>query len=131
MNQRLIGIFLGLCIPRALIKARIYTRTLAVCRDIARAEGFRQMVGSSDSDACAQAGACGVLRFALLVKTTMAVATANPLAAPGPLQDVVKPHFHQVLLPAESFIKNDLGLKLDKGTFLLAFLRPTPQLTIA
>ncbi|GJJ15890.1 hypothetical protein Clacol_010168 [Clathrus columnatus] len=41
-------------------------------------------------------------------------ATANPLAAPGPLQDIVKPHFHQVPLPAESYIKNELGLKLDK-----------------
>lgn len=47
----------------------------------------------------------------------MTVATTNPLTVPGPLQDIVKPHFHQVLLPAELFIKNDLGLKLDKGTF--------------
>jgi cleavage and polyadenylation specificity factor subunit 4 len=48
----------------------------------------------------------------------MTVATTNPLTVPGPLQDIVKPHFHQVLLPAESFIKNDLGLKLDKGNVL-------------
>ncbi|KAF8520329.1 hypothetical protein BU17DRAFT_46490 [Hysterangium stoloniferum] len=41
-------------------------------------------------------------------------ATANPLTAPGPLQDIVKPHLHQILLPAESFIKNELGVKLDK-----------------
>lgn len=41
---------------------------------------------------------------------------ANPLAAPGPLQDIVKPHFHQVSLPAESYIKNEILLKLDKGS---------------
>ena len=50
----------------------------------------------------------------------MTVATTNPLTVPGPLQDIVKPHFHQVLLPAESFIKNDLGLKLDKGKFFFS-----------
>ncbi|KIJ45635.1 hypothetical protein M422DRAFT_166281 [Sphaerobolus stellatus SS14] len=42
------------------------------------------------------------------------MATVNLLAAPGPLQDIVKPHFHQIPLPAESYIKNELNVKLDK-----------------
>ena len=47
----------------------------------------------------------------------MTIPATNPLTIPGPLQDIIKPRFHQVLLPAESFIKNELGLKLDKGIF--------------
>jgi cleavage and polyadenylation specificity factor subunit 4 len=47
----------------------------------------------------------------------MTIPATSPLTVPGPLQDIIKPRFHQVLLPAEVFIKNELGLKLDKGAF--------------
>lgn len=41
--------------------------------------------------------------------------TANPLAGPSVLKDIVNPQFHQNSFPAESYIKVDLGIKLDKG----------------
>jgi len=41
--------------------------------------------------------------------------TANPLAGPGPLRDVINPLFHQNNFPAENYIKTELNLKLDKG----------------
>jgi cleavage and polyadenylation specificity factor subunit 4 len=41
--------------------------------------------------------------------------TANPLAAPSPLRDIVRPQFHQLQLEPEAFVKNELGIKLDKG----------------
>ena len=39
----------------------------------------------------------------------------NPLTGPSPLRDVVRPQFHQNNFAQELFIKNELGLKLDKG----------------
>jgi cleavage and polyadenylation specificity factor subunit 4 len=41
--------------------------------------------------------------------------TANPLAGPSPLRDVINPQFHQINFSVEPYIKNDLGVKLDKG----------------
>ncbi len=41
--------------------------------------------------------------------------TANPLAGPSALRDVIHPQFHQNNFPAEVHIKVDLGVKLDKG----------------
>ena len=40
---------------------------------------------------------------------------SNPLAGPSPLRDIVRPQFHQNNFAQELFIKNELGLKLDKG----------------
>ena len=42
----------------------------------------------------------------------------DPLAGASPLKDIVRPQFHQVNLRAENFIKNTIGLKLDKGEFV-------------
>ena len=41
--------------------------------------------------------------------------TANPLAGPSALKDIIDPQFYQNNFPAELYIKKDLGLKLDKG----------------
>lgn len=41
---------------------------------------------------------------------------SNPLMGPSPLRDIVRPQFHQNNFAQELFVKNDLGLKLDKGT---------------
>ncbi|KAL0951066.1 hypothetical protein HGRIS_007804 [Hohenbuehelia grisea] len=38
----------------------------------------------------------------------------NPLAGPSSLRDIVAPQFHQNNFSVESFVKNDLGVKLDK-----------------
>lgn len=43
----------------------------------------------------------------------------NPLAGPSALKDIVLPQFHQNNFPEELYIKNELGLKLDKGKFLV------------
>lgn len=43
------------------------------------------------------------------------MAVANPLAGPSALRDVIHPQFHQNNFPAESYIKTELGVKLDKG----------------
>jgi len=42
------------------------------------------------------------------------MAAASFLITPGPLQDILRPHLHQISLPAELYIKNELNLKLDK-----------------
>ncbi|KAF8237759.1 hypothetical protein L208DRAFT_1388677 [Tricholoma matsutake] len=42
------------------------------------------------------------------------MATANPLIAPSPLRDVINPQFYQNNFPAEVYVKNELGIKLDK-----------------
>ncbi|KZT44475.1 hypothetical protein SISSUDRAFT_1038995 [Sistotremastrum suecicum HHB10207 ss-3] len=39
---------------------------------------------------------------------------AEVLAGPSTLRDIIRPQFHQLHIPAENFIKNDLGIKLDK-----------------
>lgn len=41
---------------------------------------------------------------------------ANPLTGPSALRDIINPQFHQNNFPEELFIKNELGIKLDKGT---------------
>ena len=51
---------------------------------------------------------------------TMAATMANPLAGPSHLRDIIRPQFHQNNFAEESFIKNELGLKLDKGAYFLA-----------
>lgn len=40
---------------------------------------------------------------------------AEVLAGPSTLRDIIRPQFHQLLIPEENIIKNDLGIKLDKG----------------
>jgi cleavage and polyadenylation specificity factor subunit 4 len=40
---------------------------------------------------------------------------ANLLVGPSPLRDIVNPQFHQNNFAAESYIKSQLGIKLDKG----------------
>lgn len=47
-------------------------------------------------------------------------AMQDPLAGPSSLRDIVRPQFHQVNLSAESFVKDKLGVKLDKGLQFLA-----------
>ena len=42
------------------------------------------------------------------------VASANPLVAPSPLRDIVKPQFHQLNLKVEEYLKHERGIKLDK-----------------
>lgn len=49
--------------------------------------------------------------------TSLTMATANPLIAPSPLRDVINPQFYQNNFPAEVYVKNELGIKLDKGKF--------------
>jgi cleavage and polyadenylation specificity factor subunit 4 len=43
--------------------------------------------------------------------------TANPLASSSALRDLINPQFHQNNFPAESFVKNELGIRLDKGKY--------------
>lgn len=50
--------------------------------------------------------------------TTTTMTMQDPLAGASPLKDIVRPQFHQVNLRAENFIKNTIGLKLDKGEFV-------------
>ena len=47
--------------------------------------------------------------------------TMTTAALPIALQDIVSPKFHQNNFSEESFIKNELGIELDKGT-------PSPSL---
>ncbi|KAJ7181740.1 hypothetical protein C8R43DRAFT_279316 [Mycena crocata] len=42
------------------------------------------------------------------------MAIVDALGGPSPLKDIVHPQFHQNNFPAETFIKTDLGIKLDK-----------------
>lgn len=44
-------------------------------------------------------------------------AIANPLAGPSALRDIINPQFHQNNFPEELFVKQELGIKLDKGLF--------------
>ena len=39
----------------------------------------------------------------------------NPLVGPSALRDLINPQFHQNNFPEEVYIKNDLGIRLDKG----------------
>lgn len=50
---------------------------------------------------------------------------SNPLTGPSPLRDIVRPQFHQNNFDQELFIKNDLGLKLDKGMHLASVIPRT------
>lgn len=51
------------------------------------------------------------------------VAMSNPLAGPSALKDLIQPQFHQNNFSEELYIKNELGLKIDKGeSNLLAML---------
>lgn len=49
----------------------------------------------------------------------MAAQSSDPLVQNPTLSDVVHPDFHQVNSTVEIYIKNQLGLKLDTGKFLL------------
>jgi cleavage and polyadenylation specificity factor subunit 4 len=40
----------------------------------------------------------------------------NPLVGPSALRDLVNPQFHQNNFPEEVYIKNELNIRLDKGT---------------
>ncbi|TFK98644.1 hypothetical protein BDV98DRAFT_572490 [Pterulicium gracile] len=40
--------------------------------------------------------------------------TANPLAGPSALRDLISPQFHQNNFAIEDFVKSELGIKLDK-----------------
>ena len=40
----------------------------------------------------------------------------NPLVGPSALRDLINPQFHQNNFPEEVYIKNELGIRLDKGT---------------
>ncbi|KAJ3750262.1 hypothetical protein DFH05DRAFT_1466633 [Lentinula detonsa] len=42
------------------------------------------------------------------------MSTANPLAGPSLLRDIINPQFHQNVFSAENFIKSELNIKLDK-----------------
>lgn len=39
----------------------------------------------------------------------------NPLVGPSALRDLINPQFHQNNFPEELYIKNELGIRLDKG----------------
>lgn len=39
----------------------------------------------------------------------------NPLAGPSALRDLIRPQFHQNNFAEELYVKNELGIKLDKG----------------
>jgi cleavage and polyadenylation specificity factor subunit 4 len=45
--------------------------------------------------------------------------TSNPLAGPSALRDIINPQFHQNNFPAEIYAKAELGIKLDKGRYVL------------
>jgi len=40
------------------------------------------------------------------------------LITPFSLKDIVSPQFHQISFPAETYIKSELSIKLDKGPLL-------------
>jgi hypothetical protein len=49
----------------------------------------------------------------------------NPLVGPSALRDLVHPQFHQNNFPEELYIKNELGIRLDKGTVHNSSLLPS------
>ena len=49
------------------------------------------------------------------LRLAMSATVANPLAGPSALKDIVRPSFHQNNFAEESWVKNELGIKLDKG----------------
>ena len=49
--------------------------------------------------------------------STVASFRSRPI--PPELQDLIAPDFHNVNFSIESYIKKDLGLKLDKGWYLI------------
>lgn len=59
-------------------------------------------------------------RLELVLDLSFPMSLANPLAGPSALRDIIRPQFHQNNFFEESYIKDELGVKLDKGTFLLA-----------
>lgn len=42
------------------------------------------------------------------------------LAGPSQLRDIIAPQFHQNNFGEELYVKNELGIKLDKGLFCIA-----------
>ena len=52
----------------------------------------------------------------------MTTAVSDPLAGPSALRDIIRPQFHQNNFIEESFIKNELGVKLDKGQYWCAYI---------
>jgi hypothetical protein len=49
----------------------------------------------------------------------------NPLVGPSALRDVINPQFHQNNFPEELYIKNELGMRLDKGTVHHSSFQPS------
>jgi hypothetical protein len=47
--------------------------------------------------------------------TSQILNMTNPLVGPSALRDIVNPQFHQNNFPEELYIKNELGIRLDKG----------------
>lgn len=46
---------------------------------------------------------------------SLSATASNPLAGPSPLRDIIRPQFHQNNFTEELYVKNELGIKLDKG----------------
>ena len=45
----------------------------------------------------------------------MSATVANPLSGHSALRDIIQPQFHQNNFAEETYVKNDLNIKLDKG----------------
>lgn len=45
------------------------------------------------------------------------MAIANPLVGPSYLRDILDPQFHQNNSNVETYVKTELGIKLDKGQY--------------
>lgn len=54
-------------------------------------------------------------RCPLITLSLMTTIANNPLAGPSALRDIIRPQFHQNNFAEESYIKSELGIKLDKG----------------
>jgi hypothetical protein len=52
----------------------------------------------------------------LLTTTFSNLNMTNPLVGPSALRDLINPQFHQNNFPEEVYIKNELSIRLDKGT---------------
>lgn len=55
--------------------------------------------------------------WALVAPRTLHTDCADPMTTTtlAPLQDIISPKFHQNNFAEEAYVKNDLGIKLDKG----------------
>ena len=53
----------------------------------------------------------------------------DPLLSSSTLRDAIRPQFHQVVLKVEPYIKNELGIKLDKGLSLVVRIDQSEMFT--